>query len=176
MQNKSTPVKWVVLKAGLAVFGLCSVGGGVAAASPLYVEKINMPMKTAIGEVNNVLKDGGYKIVLKLNILKLIDAQEKKLKIPHFNRPKFTDVRAVVFCNPYDFSNLLNTDWPVAAGCPLNLTVFSMGQTSYVVYGLRADYALGPRSKKIGNQLDQAVIRVLKGIPMSREVTHYHKF
>lgn len=150
---------------------LCASMWVTAVASPVYVEKVDMPMQATMTEVKNVLHDGGYKIVLHLNILKLIQSQQKQLKIPDFNARKFTDVQALVFCNPYDFSKLLNADWPAAAGCPLTLDVFSKGPNSYIVYGLRADFANTPASKKITQSFDQAVIKVLQGIPMSRQIS-----
>ncbi|MGC9238823.1 MAG: DUF302 domain-containing protein [Acidithiobacillus sp.] len=156
-------------KSVLLAAGMCLMPGlAFAQANPVYIEKIDMPMAAAAHEVESVLHDGGYKIVLKLNILKLIGAQQKTLKIPHFNERHFSDIRAIVFCNPFDFSKLINSAWPVAAGCPLTLDIFSKGQTSYVVYGLRADYALTPQSRKIAEALDTSVIKVLQGIPMSR--------
>ncbi len=158
---------------GFVVLGACLLASvSVSAmANPVYVEKVDMPMQATMSEVKNVLHDGGYKIVLHLNILKLIQSQQKQLKIPDFNQHKFTDVQALVFCNPYDFSKLLNADWPAAAGCPLTLDVFSKGQNSYIVYGLRADFANTPTSKKITQKFDAEVIKVLQGIPMSRQIT-----
>lgn len=158
---------------GVVALGVCLCASMwvTAVASPVYVEKVDMPMQATMTEVKNVLHDGGYKIVLHLNILKLIQSQQKQLKIPDFNARKFTDVQALVFCNPYDFSKLLNADWPAAAGCPLTLDVFSKGSNSYIVYGLRADFANTPASRKITQSFDQAVIKVLQGIPMSRQIS-----
>jgi len=158
-------------KSILLAAGMCLLPSfAFAQTDPVYIEKIDMPMTTAAREVESVLHDGGYKIVLKLNILKLIAAQQRTLKIKNFNARHFSDIRAIVFCNPFDFSKLINSAWPVAAGCPLTLDIFSKGQTSYVVYGLRADYALTPQSRRIAEGLDTSVIRVLQGIPMSRAV------
>lgn len=140
-------------------------------AAPLYVEKVDLPVHSTMAEIYSNLHAAGYKIVLKLNILKLIEGQQKTLKIPDFDAVHFTDVRAIVFCNPYDFSKLLNTYWPSAAACPLNLTVFGRGQNSYIVYGERSAYA-GDSSanKKVTEAVDKGVIKALQQIPMSREL------
>jgi len=157
----------------LVAINACLIGSlsVCAIASPVYIEKVDMPMKTTLSEVKDVLNDGDYKIFLHLNILKLIKVQQKQLKIPNFNEQKFTDVQALVFCNHYDFGKLLNAYWPSAAGCPLTLDVFSKGQNSYIVYGLRTDFATTNAAMKITKTVDSAVIKVLQGIPMSREIT-----
>ncbi|WP_348550474.1 DUF302 domain-containing protein [Acidithiobacillus sp.] len=149
---------------------LCTVFAAVQAyAAPLYVEKVDLPVQSTMSEINSNLHAAGYKIVLKLNILKLVQAQQKTLKIPDFDAVHFTDVRALVFCNPYDFSKLLNTYWPSAAACPLNLTVFGRGQSSYIVYGERIAYAgNSAANKKVTTSVDHGVIKALQQIPMSR--------
>ncbi len=140
-------------------------------AAPLYVEKVDLPIRTTMSEIQSNLHAAGYKVVLKLNILHLIQAQQKSLKIPDFNRPHFTDVRALVFCNPYDFNRLLNSYWPSAAACPLNLTVFGRGPTSYIVYGERIAYAgTSEINKKIAESVDNGVIKALQQIPMSHHL------
>ncbi|WP_308388102.1 DUF302 domain-containing protein [Acidithiobacillus sp. AMEEHan] len=142
-----------------------------ACAAPLYVEKVDLPIASTMSEITNSLHAAGYKIVLKLNILKLIEGQQKTLKIPDFDAVHFTDARAIVFCNPYDFSKLLNTYWPSAAACPLNLTVFGRGQDSYIVYGERIAYAgTSSANKKVTKAVDSGVIKALQQIPMSREL------
>ena len=158
------------ITATLAALGLFTVFSiAQAGAAPLYVEKVDLPIKSTMSEINSNLHAAGYKIVLKLNILKLVEAQQKSLKIPDFDAVHFTDVRALVFCNPYDFSKLLNTYWPSAAACPLNLTVFGRGQSSYIVYGERTAYAgTSTANKKVAESIDQGVIKALQQIPMSR--------
>ncbi|MDD3759583.1 MAG: DUF302 domain-containing protein [Acidithiobacillus sp.] len=160
------------ITAAISALGLFTVFSvAQVCAAPLYVEKVDLPIHSTMAEIYGNLHAAGYKIVLKLNILKLIEEQQKTLKIPDFDAVHFSDVRAIVFCNPYDFSKLLNTYWPSAAACPLNLTVFGRGQNSYIVYGERSAYA-GDSSanKKVTEAVDNGVIKALQQIPMSREL------
>ena len=105
MQNKSTSVKWTILKSSLAVFGLCSFGIGIAAAGPMYVESVAAPISKVMPELQKTLGQHHFKVVLHLDILKMIKAKQHILHISNLDKPGFSDVQSVVFCNPFFFSH-----------------------------------------------------------------------
>lgn len=165
MQNKSTPVKWTILKASLAVFGLCSFGTGIAAAGPMYVESVAAPISKVMPELQKALGQHHFKVVLHLDILKMIKAKQHMLHIPNLDKPGFSDVQSVVFCNPFFFNQLLNAHWESSAACPLTLTVYGRGEKSYIVYPKRVALTGNTPALNVAKKIDKAVVGALTSVP-----------
>lgn len=165
MHNKSTPVKLAILKSGLAIFGLCSLGIGIAAAGPMYVESVPAPISKVMPELQKALGQHHFKVVLHLNILKMIKAKQHVLHIPNLNKPGFSDVQSIVFCNPFFFNQLLNAHWQSAAACPLTLTVYGRGEKSYIVYPERVAITGSTPAINVAQKIDKAVIGALTSVP-----------
>ncbi|WP_297390352.1 DUF302 domain-containing protein [Acidiferrobacter sp.] len=152
---------------GIVGGGLGLLGIAVAQASPFFVETVPMAMPAAQKAVVAALTSHHFKVVMKLDILHLIASKQKMLHIPHFNKPGFTDVRALVFCNPFLFSGLLNHSWKTASACPLDVTLYSKAAKTTVVFAKRSVYTRGTASRAVGRKIDRMVIGGLKAIPGS---------
>lgn len=153
------------LRNGFVAAGLSLLGVAAAWASPFFVETLPVAMPAAQKAVDRALVRHHFKVVMTIDILHRIEAKQKILHIPHFNRPGFTDVRALVFCNPVLFSGLLNHAWKAASVCPLNVTLYSKGAKTTIVFPKRAPYTRATRARAVGRRIDRMVIQSLKSIP-----------
>ncbi len=151
---------------GLAA-GLLAASAGMAQAGSIYVETIPASMPVAQKEVRAALTHHHFKVVMNIDILRKIKAKQKILHIPDFNKAGYSDVRAMVFCNPVLFSGLLNGDPETASVCPLNLTMYSKGKVTTVAYAERSAYTHGTGAQAVGEKIDHMVIGSLKSIPGS---------
>ena len=165
MQSKELNMNLKLLKAGLAALGLWSFGVGIASAGPVYVETIAAPMSKVMPELQKALGQHHFKVVMHLNILKMIQAKQAMLHIPDLNKPGFSDVQSIVFCNPFFFNQLLNTHWQSAAACPLTLTVYSRGGKSYIAYPKRTALTANTPAVGVAKKIDQTVIGALSSVP-----------
>ncbi len=147
--------------------GILAAFAGTAQAASIYVETIPASMPVAQKEVRAALTHHHFKVVMNIDILRKIDAKQKMLHIPNFNKPGYSDVRALVFCNPFLFSGLLNGDSKTASVCPLNLTLYSKGKVTTVAYAERSAYTKGTGAQAVGEKIDHMVIGSLKSIPGS---------
>ncbi|WP_348550622.1 hypothetical protein [Acidithiobacillus sp.] len=158
-------VKTFLSSAAFLAFGC---GTALASDSSFYTETISAPMATAQKEVVNALSRGHFKVVMNLDILKRIEAKQKVLHIPNLNQGGYADARAIVFCNPFLFSSLLNSDWKASSVCPLNLTLLSKGSSTTVIFPKRTAYTHSTKASSVGMKMDKMVIASLKAIPESR--------
>ncbi len=152
---------------GVVGGGLGLLGIAVAQASAFFVETVPMAMPAAQKAVIRALSSHHFKVVMKLDILHLIAAKQKILHVPDFNKPGFTDVRALVFCNPFLFSGLLNHAWKAASVCPLNVTLYSKAAKTTVVFPKRSVYTRSTAARAVGRKIDRMVIDTLRTIPGS---------
>ncbi|MEY2343348.1 hypothetical protein AB4090_14815 [Acidithiobacillus sp. IBUN Pt1247-S3] len=153
----------------LSTAALLAVGIGTALASDasFYTETIPAPMASAQKEVVQALSHGHFKVVMNLDILKRIEAKQKVLHIPNLNQGGYADARAIVFCNPFLFSALLNSNWQASSVCPLNLTLLSKGSDTTVIFPRRAIYTHATKASLVGMKIDKMVISSLQTIPGS---------
>lgn len=140
---------------------------GVASAASVFTETLKVPMPQAQKEVRSALQSHHMKVVMTIDILKKIKAKQKVLHMANFNQPGFSDVRAMVFCNPVLFNQLLDSDWKDAAVCPLTLTLFSKDNVTHVAFAERSAYTAGGPAQDAGQRVDKLVISSLKSIPGS---------
>ena len=165
MTSKSTSVKLTIFKASTAVCSLLFLGMGVAAAGPMYVENIPAPISKVVPELKKALGQHHFKVVMDLNILKKIEAKQHVLHIPDLNKPGFSGVQSMVFCNPVFFNQLLNAHWQSATACPLTLTVYGRGDKSYIVYPKRVALTENTPALSVAKKIDKAVIGALSSVP-----------
>lgn len=147
--------------------GLGLLGIAAAQASAFFVESVPMAMPAAQKAVMQALGSHHFKVVMKLDILHLIAAKQKMLHVPNFDKPGFSDVRALVFCNPFLFSGLLNHAWTTASICPLSVTLYSKASKTTVVFPKRSVYTKATGARAVGRKIDDMVITSLRAIPGS---------
>ncbi len=151
----------------LSLLSLTAMNTAWASDSSFYTVTIPANMMTAQKEVLQALGRGHFKVVMNLDILRRIKAKQKFLHIPQLNKGDYSDARAIVFCNPFLFSALLNSDWKTASVCPLNLTLLSKGNMTTVIFPERSAYTHATKANLVGMKIDKMVISSLKTIPGS---------
>lgn len=148
-----------------------ALAGGVAAASSIFEETFPTPVAKVVPALKTALSDHHFKILTQIDILHRVAAKSKQLNIKDFNRAGYSNVTAVVFCNPVFFSKLLNADPAAASVCPLSLTVYGLKGKTIIAYPEREPMASGTPAQNIARQIDKSVIAALSGLPKATRTT-----
>ncbi len=112
-------------------------------------------------EIHSQLEAQRFYVIFEPNIGGSI-ASFKERWGEDYNRNGFSEIRSLVFCNPWYVNQVLNLDPEMAALCPLSLTLLQKGDQTQIMM-LRPS-AIKPESpaQKILIELEADLIKALK--------------
>lgn len=112
-------------------------------------------------EINSQLEAQRFYVIFEPNIGGSI-ANFKERWGEDYNRNGFTEIRSLVFCNPWYVNQVLNLDPEMAALCPLSLTLLQKGNQTEIMM-LRPS-AIKPESpaQKILLELEADLMKALQ--------------
>lgn len=134
------------------------------ADASVYERRIKRNEPEVYKELFSALENNGYFVVFETNIGKNLSRFAQRWG-DDYNKNKLDSIRSMIFCNGWYANKVSNADPKMLAICPMHVTItFKKGVTS-ILYVRPSQVAKDSPAKKIAEEIEQDVIRIINSLP-----------
>jgi len=109
------------------------------------------------------LENNGYYVVFETDMGKNLSRFAQRWGDDH-NKNKLESIQSLVFCNGWYANQVSNYDPKMLALCPMHITVTHKKGITSILYVRPSQVAKDSPAKKIANELEQDVVRIIGSI------------
>lgn len=110
------------------------------------------------------LENNGYFVVFETNIGKNLSRFAQRWG-DDYNKNKLESIRSMIFCNGWYANQVSNHDPKMLALCPMHITVTHKKGITSILYVRPSQVAADSPAKKVAEELELDVVRIIKQIP-----------
>lgn len=114
-------------------------------------------------EISQALEESRFYVIFEPNIGRSLKHYQERWG-EDYNRHGYSEIRSLVFCNPWYANQVINKDPEMGALCPLSVTLQHRGETTYIKF-LRPSQ-INPESpaQEILIELENDIVKALKAV------------
>ncbi|MEJ2141602.1 MAG: DUF302 domain-containing protein [Gammaproteobacteria bacterium] len=130
----------------------------------VYERRIKRDEPEVYKQLFSALENNGYFVVFETNIGKNLSRFSQRWG-DDYNKNKLDSIRSMIFCNGWYANKVSNADPKMLALCPMHITITHKKGITSILYVRPGQVAKASPAKKVADELEQDVIRIINSIP-----------
>jgi len=132
--------------------------------SAVFERRIKRDTGQVYKQLFTALENNGYFVVFETNIGKNLSRFAQRWG-DDYNKNKLESIRSMIFCNGWYANQVSNYDPKMLALCPMHITVTHKKGITSILYVRPSQIAVDSPAKKVAEELELDVVRIIKQIP-----------